>query len=39
VYALGSPGGLKGFLMMELAGGVWGLLIELGALAVGARKR
>ena len=39
VYALGSPGGLKGFLMMELAGGVWGLLIELGAIAVKAKKR
>jgi hypothetical protein len=39
VYALSSPANLKGFLLLEFAGGVWGLLIELGAIAVGARKR
>jgi hypothetical protein len=39
VYALGSPNGLTGFLLMELAGGVWGLLIELGALAVRVKKK
>lgn len=39
VYALGSPNGLTGFLLLELAGGVWGFLIELGALAVGAKKK
>jgi hypothetical protein len=39
VYALGNPNGLRGFLLLEVAGGVWGLLIELGALAVGAKKR
>jgi len=40
IYAIGDlVGGLRGFLLMELAGGVWGLLIELGALAVGAKKR
>jgi len=39
VYALGDPQGLRGFLLLEVAGGVWGLLIELGALAVGAKKR
>ena len=39
VYAIGSPNGLTGFLLLEIAGGIWGLLIELGALAVGAKKR
>lgn len=39
VYPLLTPGGLGGFLMYELAGGVWGLLIELGARAVGAAKK
>jgi len=39
VYAIGSPNGLTGFLLLELAGGIWGLLIELGALAVGAKKK
>ncbi len=39
VYAAGDLNGLRGFLMLELAGGVWGFLIELGALAVGAKKR
>jgi len=39
VYALGSPNGLFGFLLMEVAGGVWGFLIELGALAVKAKKK
>ena len=38
VYPLLSPDGLPGFLMYELAGGVWGFLIELGALAVGAKR-
>jgi len=39
VYALSDPCGLRGFLLLEVAGGVWGLLIELGALAVKAKKR
>jgi hypothetical protein len=39
IYAIDNPNGLSGFLMLELAGGVWGFLIELGALAVGAKKR
>jgi hypothetical protein len=39
VYPLADPGGLRGFLLLEVGGGVWGLLIELGALAVGAKKR
>jgi len=39
VFALGDSSGLTGFLLLELAGGVWGLLIELGALAVKAKKR
>jgi hypothetical protein len=39
VYAIGGANGLRGFLLLEVAGGVWGLLIELGALAVGAKKR
>jgi hypothetical protein len=39
IYPLFSPDGLPGFLMFELAGGVWGFLIELGARAVGARMR
>lgn len=39
VYALGNPNGLRGFLLLEVAGGVWGLLIELGALAVKAKKK
>jgi hypothetical protein len=39
VYAIGGVNGLRGFLLLELAGGVWGFLIELGALAVGAKKR
>ena len=39
VYALDGPNGLSGFLLLELAGGVWGFLIELGALAVGAKKK
>lgn len=39
VYALGNPNGLRGFLLMEVAGAVWGLLIELGALAVKAKKK
>jgi len=34
-----GPGALRGFLLMEVAGAVWGFLIELGALAVGAKKR
>ncbi len=38
-YALDGPNGLSGFLLLELAGGVWGFLIELGALAVGAKKK
>lgn len=38
VFALGDRSGLTGFLLLELAGGIWGLLIELGALAVGAKK-
>jgi hypothetical protein len=38
VYPLFAPDGFAGFAMYELAGGVWGILIELGALAVGARK-
>ncbi len=38
IYPLLAPDGLAGFLMYELAGGVWGFLIELGALAVGAKK-
>jgi hypothetical protein len=39
VFALGDRAGLTGFLLLEFAGGVWGLLIELGALAVGAKKK
>jgi hypothetical protein len=39
VYALGNPNGLRGFLLLEFAGGIWGLLIELGALAVKAKKK
>jgi hypothetical protein len=39
VYALGDPNGLRGFLLLEVAGGVWGLLIELGALAVKAKNK
>ena len=39
VSALGGGNGLTGFLLLELAGGVWGFLIELGALAVGAKKK
>lgn len=38
VYALDGPNGLSGFLLLELGGGVFGFLIELGALAVGAKK-
>ena len=38
IYPLFAPDGLPGFLMYELAGGVWGFLIELGALAVGAKR-
>ncbi|NIT37105.1 MAG: hypothetical protein GTN49_11510 [candidate division Zixibacteria bacterium] len=38
-FALGGSNGLTGFLLFELAGGIWGFLIELGALAVGAKKR
>ncbi len=38
-FALGGSNGLSGFLLLEFAGGIWGLLIELGALAVGAKKR
>ena len=38
VYPLFAPDGLPGFLMYELAGGLWGFLIELGARAVGARR-
>lgn len=38
VYPLFTPDGFLGFLMYELAGGVWGFLIELGALAFGAEK-
>jgi hypothetical protein len=39
IYPLLTPGGLGGFLMYELAGGVWGFLIELGARAVGAGRK
>jgi hypothetical protein len=39
VYPLLTPGGLGGFIMYELAGGLWGFLIELGARAVGASKK
>ncbi len=40
VRALKKAGPLpRGGVAVELAGGVWGLLIELGALAVGAKKR
>jgi hypothetical protein len=39
VYAIGDPRGLRSFLLMEVAGAVWGLLIELGALAVKAKKK
>jgi hypothetical protein len=38
VYPLFTPDGFLGFLIYELAGGVWGFLIELGASAVGAGK-
>jgi hypothetical protein len=38
IYPLFAPDGLPGFLMYELAGGVWGFLIELGARAVGAKR-
>jgi hypothetical protein len=38
VYPLLTPGGLGGFIMYELAGGLWGFLIELGARAVGAKR-
>jgi hypothetical protein len=38
VFAFGDREGLTGFLLIELFGGMWGLLIELGALAVRARK-
>ncbi len=39
VYPLSSPGGFSGFLLFEGAGAVWGVLIELGAIAVKAKKR
>jgi hypothetical protein len=39
IYPLLTPGGALGFVMYELAGGVWGFLIELGARAVGAGRR
>lgn len=39
IYPLLTPGGVGGFIMYELAGGVWGFLIELGARAVGAAKK
>ena len=39
VFALGDRAGLTGFLLIEFAGGIWGLLIELGALAVRAKKK
>ena len=39
VFALGDQEGLTGFLLIELFGGMWGLLIELGALAAHAKKR
>ncbi len=38
VYPLFTPDGFFGFLIYELAGGAWGFLIELGALAFGAGK-
>jgi hypothetical protein len=38
VFAFGDREGLTGFLLIEFFGGMWGLLIELGALAVRARK-
>jgi hypothetical protein len=38
VYPLFSPEGFGPFLMYELAGGVWGFLIELGAKAAGAAR-
>jgi hypothetical protein len=38
VFAFGDREGLAGFVLIELFGGMWGLLIELGALAVRARK-
>jgi hypothetical protein len=39
VFALGDQEGLTGFLLIELFGGMWGFLIELGARAVGAAKK
>jgi hypothetical protein len=39
IYPLLTPGGLGGFIMYELAGGLWGFLIELGARAAGAAKK
>ncbi len=39
VFALGDSEGLTGFLLIELFGGMWGLLVELGALAVRAKKK
>jgi hypothetical protein len=39
VFAFGDQEGLTGFLLIELFGGMWGLLIELGALAVRAKKK
>jgi len=39
VFALGDQEGLTGFLLIELFGGMWGLLVELGALAVRAKKK
>lgn len=39
VYPLFSPEGFGPFLMYELAGGLWGFLIELGAKAAGAARK
>jgi hypothetical protein len=39
IFALGDSEGLTGFLLIELFGGMWGFLIELGALAVRAKKK
>ena len=39
VYSVGTANALRDFLMLEFAGGIWGLLIELGALAVKAKKK
>jgi hypothetical protein len=38
VFAFGDSSGLTGFLVIELFGGLWGFLIELGARAVGAKR-